>query len=92
MSRFTNSFLDRIIYGNSLLKSTAFHTKSEVDIKLIEMAANLAKDITDLRLTDLELALYSAVVLFDCGKLTLFLSLLSLFKQSKQNILSFETK
>lgn len=68
LSRYIDLQTNRILFDNLLLTPEAFFTDSTPEIKLIGCAYDLAKTIAELKLTDVELGLYSAAVLLSGGK------------------------
>ncbi|XP_072750813.1 probable nuclear hormone receptor HR3 isoform X12 [Anoplolepis gracilipes] len=63
MSRYLDLPQDRVLYGDILLPQDSFYTTDTAEMKLVSCVFELAKSIAELKLTETELALYSAAVL-----------------------------
>lgn len=57
-----------VLYENSWLPEEAFYTDDHLEKKLVSSAFEVSRGIAELKLTEVELALYSAVVLLSPGK------------------------
>ncbi|GFR19860.1 probable nuclear hormone receptor HR3 [Trichonephila clavata] len=63
MSRYYDLASRSVLYGESLLPAEAFITSETIEMKLVNNAFAFARSIAEVKLTDTELALYSAYVL-----------------------------
>ncbi|GFY73779.1 probable nuclear hormone receptor HR3 [Trichonephila inaurata madagascariensis] len=63
MSRYYDLASRSVLYGESLLPAEAFITSESIEMKLVNNAFAFARSIAEVKLTDTELALYSAYVL-----------------------------
>ncbi|GBM27292.1 putative nuclear hormone receptor HR3 [Araneus ventricosus] len=63
MSRYYDLASRSVLYGESLLPVEAFSTSDTTEVKLVNNAFAFARSIAEVKLTDTELALYSAYVL-----------------------------
>ncbi|XP_020287691.1 probable nuclear hormone receptor HR3 isoform X3 [Pseudomyrmex gracilis] len=63
MSRYLDLQQNCVLYGDTLLPQEAFYTTDTAEMKLVSCVFELARSIAELKLTETELALYSAVVL-----------------------------
>ncbi|XP_076324587.1 putative nuclear hormone receptor HR3 isoform X1 [Tachypleus tridentatus] len=63
MSRYFDLNTGSVLYGESLLPVEAFMTSDTTEMKLVSSSFDFAKSIAELKLTDTELALFSAYVL-----------------------------
>ncbi|KAJ8687289.1 hypothetical protein QAD02_023083, partial [Eretmocerus hayati] len=63
MSRYLDLQTNCVLYGDTMLPQEAFYTEDTAEIKLVSCVFELAKSIAELKLTETELALYSAAVL-----------------------------
>ncbi|XP_050446401.1 probable nuclear hormone receptor HR3 isoform X3 [Cataglyphis hispanica] len=63
MSRYLDLQQNYILYGDTLLLQEAFYTTDTAEMKLVSCVFELARSIAELKLTETELALYSAAVL-----------------------------
>ncbi|XP_032456311.1 probable nuclear hormone receptor HR3 isoform X11 [Nasonia vitripennis] len=65
MSRYYDLQTGCVLYGESMLPQDAFFTQDTAELKLVTCLFELAKSIAELKLTETELALYSAAVLLN---------------------------
>ncbi|XP_046684025.1 probable nuclear hormone receptor HR3 isoform X2 [Homalodisca vitripennis] len=63
MSRYYELSQDAVLCTDSLLPREAFFTTDQSEQKLVSLAFDVARGVAELKLTETELALYSAVVL-----------------------------
>ncbi|XP_018302841.1 probable nuclear hormone receptor HR3 isoform X2 [Mycetomoellerius zeteki] len=63
MSRYLDLQQNCVLYGDTLLPQEAFYTTDTAEMKLVSCVFELARSIAELKLTETELALYSAAVL-----------------------------
>uniref|UniRef100_A0AAR5PAU8 Probable nuclear hormone receptor HR3 n=1 Tax=Dendroctonus ponderosae TaxID=77166 RepID=A0AAR5PAU8_DENPD len=63
MSRYLDLSHNRVLYGDTMLPQDAFFTSDTAEMKLIGCVFEVAKGLAELKLTETELALYSACVL-----------------------------
>ncbi|CAH0551806.1 unnamed protein product [Brassicogethes aeneus] len=63
MSRYLDLSQNCVLYGDTMLPQEAFFTSDTAEMKLVKCVFELAKSIAELKLTETELALYSACVL-----------------------------
>ncbi|XP_029678428.1 probable nuclear hormone receptor HR3 isoform X3 [Formica exsecta] len=63
MSRYLDLQQNCVLYGDTLLPQESFYTTDTAEMKLISCVFELARSIAELKLTETELALYSAAVL-----------------------------
>ncbi|XP_075549958.1 nuclear hormone receptor 3 ROR-beta isoform X4 [Dermacentor variabilis] len=63
MSRYFDVATGSVLYNDSLLPMDAFITQETQEIKLVNNAFNFVRSIAEMKLTETELALYSAYVL-----------------------------
>lgn len=68
MSRYLDVQQNRVLYGDSLLPQDAFYTADPSEIKLVVAVFEIARYIAEMKLTETELALYSAAVLLTPGE------------------------
>lgn len=68
MTRYYDVNQNCVVYGDTLLPMEAFLTTETVEMKLVNNVFEFAKTIAELKLTDTELGLYSALVLLQAGK------------------------
>lgn len=68
MSRHYDPHRDCVYYADALLPADAFYTQDPVETKLVSLAFELSRSVAALKLTETELALYSAVVLLSPGQ------------------------
>lgn len=69
MSRYFDLSSGCVLYGDTMLPQDAFYTADTAEIKLISLAFEVARGVAELKLTETELALYSACVLLSSGLL-----------------------
>lgn len=67
MSRYVDLPQNCVLYGDYMMPQEAFMTNDTAEMKLVSCIFELSKSITELKLTETELALYSACVLFSPG-------------------------
>lgn len=67
MSRYIDLTQNCVLYGDTLLPEEAFFTNDTLENKLVSLAFEVSRGIAELKLTEVELALYSAVVLLSPG-------------------------
>lgn len=72
MSRHYDPHRDCVYYADALLPADAFYTQDPVETKLVSLAFELSRSVALMKLTETELALYSAVVLLSPGKVYVF--------------------
>lgn len=63
MSRYLDLQQNCVLYGDILLPQDSFYTTDTAEMKLVSCVFELARSIAELKLTETELALYSAAVL-----------------------------
>ncbi|KAH0554355.1 hypothetical protein KQX54_009875 [Cotesia glomerata] len=63
MSRYLDLTQNCVLYGDTMLPQDAFYTTDTAEMKLVSCVFELARSVAELKLTETELALYSAVVL-----------------------------
>lgn len=68
MSRHYDPHRDCVYYADALLPADAFYTQDPTETKLVSLAFEVSRSVALLKLTETELALYSAVVLLSPGK------------------------
>lgn len=71
MSRYFDLQTGCVLYGDTMLPQDAFFTQDTAELKLVTCVFELARSIAELKLTETELALYSAAVLLSHGSLLL---------------------
>ena len=67
MSRYIDLGQNCVLYGDTLLPEEAFFTNDTLENKLVSLAFEVSRGIAEYKLTEVELALYSAVVLLSPG-------------------------
>ena len=67
MSRYLDLQQNFVLYGDTLLPQDAFYTNDTAEMKLVSHIFEVARSVAELKLTDTELALYSAAVLLSPG-------------------------
>lgn len=72
MSRYLDLSQNCVLYGDTMLPQEAFFTSDTAEMKLVTCVFEMAKSIAELKLTETELALYSACVLLSPGKRILY--------------------
>jgi nuclear receptor subfamily 1 group F protein 4 len=73
MSRYFDLSQGCVLYGDTLLPQDAFYTTDTAELKLVTLAFEVARGVAELKLTETELALYSACVLLSSGNLRFIL-------------------
>lgn len=68
MSRYLDLQQNFVLYGDALLPQDAFYTTDTAEMKLVSCVFELARSVAELKLTETELALYSAAVLLSPGE------------------------
>lgn len=68
MSRYLDLQQNCVLYGDTMLPQDAFYTTDTAEMKLVSCVFELARSVAELKLTETELALYSAAVLLNPGK------------------------
>jgi len=68
MSRYLDIQQNCVLYGDTLLPQEAFYTTDTAEMKLVSCVFELARSIAEMKLTETELALYSAAVLLTPGE------------------------
>ncbi|XP_027222336.1 probable nuclear hormone receptor HR3 isoform X6 [Penaeus vannamei] len=68
MTRYYDVNQNCVVYGDTLLPMEAFLTTETVEMKLVNNVFEFAKTIAELKLTDTELGLYSALVLLQADR------------------------
>lgn len=63
MSRYFDVSTGTVLYNDGLLPMDAFITQETLEVKLVNNAFNFVRSIAEMKLTETELALYSAYVL-----------------------------
>ncbi|GLV39890.1 Hormone receptor 3 [Carabus blaptoides fortunei] len=63
MSRYLDLAQNCVLYGDTMLPQEAFFTTDTAEMKLVTCVFELSKSVAELKLTETELALYSACVL-----------------------------
>jgi len=72
MSRYLDLSHNRVLYGDTMLPQDAFFTSDTAEMKLISCVFEVSKGLAELKLTETELALYSACVLLSPGRSHVF--------------------
>ena len=67
MSRYIDLTQNLVLYGDTLLPDEAFFTNDTLENKLVSLAFEVSRGVGELKLTEEQLALYSAVVLLSPG-------------------------
>ena len=67
MSRYFDLSQNCVLYADTLLPQEAFFTTETAEMKLVTCVFEFAKGVAELKLTETELALYSACVLLSAG-------------------------
>lgn len=57
-----------VLYGDTMLPQDAFFTSDTSEMKLVTCVFEISKGVAELKLTETEIALYSACVLLSPGK------------------------
>ncbi|XP_075217793.1 nuclear hormone receptor 3 ROR-beta [Lycorma delicatula] len=68
MSRYYDLSQNCVLYADTLLPQDAFYTTDTNEMKLVTLAFEVARGVAELKLTETELALYSAVVLLSADR------------------------
>lgn len=68
MSRYLDLSQNCVLYGDTMLPQDAFFTTDTAEMKLVTCVFEVAKSVAELKLTETELALYSACVLLSPGE------------------------
>ncbi|CAL4091677.1 unnamed protein product, partial [Meganyctiphanes norvegica] len=68
MSRYYDVNQNCVVYGDTLLPREAFLTTETVEMRLVTNVFEFAKTVAELKLTDTELGLYSALVLLQADR------------------------
>lgn len=68
MSRYFDLSTGCVLYGDTMLPQDAFYTADTAEIKLVSLAFEVARGVAELKLTETELALYSASVLLSSDR------------------------
>lgn len=68
MSRHYDPHRDCVYYADALLPADAFYTQDPIETRLVSLAFEVSRSVASLKLTETELALYSAVVLLSPGQ------------------------
>ena len=74
MSRYFDLSQNTVLFGDTLLPVEAFLTPDTVEAKLVTCVFDFAKNLAELKLSEIQLALYSAFVLLSSGTARRFLS------------------
>lgn len=69
MSRYIDIQNNHVLYSDMMLPQEAFYTADTAEFKLVSCIFDIARNVAALKLTETELALYSAAVLLSPGKL-----------------------
>jgi nuclear receptor subfamily 1 group F protein 4 len=67
MSRYFDLSQNCVLYADTMLPQDAFFTTETAEMKLVTCVFEFAKGVSELKLTETELALYSACVLLSAG-------------------------
>jgi nuclear receptor subfamily 1 group F protein 4 len=67
MSRYFDLSQNCVLYADTMLPQDAFFTTETAEMKLVTCVFEFAKGVAELKLTETELALYSACVLLSAG-------------------------
>lgn len=73
MSRYYDLSQNAVLFGDTLLPVEAFLTPDSVEAKLVSAVFEFAKSLAELKLSEIQLALYSAFVLLSSGTFSKFL-------------------
>lgn len=82
MSRYLDLSQNCVLYGDTMLPQEAFFTSDTAEMKLVMCVFEVAKSVAELKLTETELALYSACVLLSPGQCTFDIFFLLLLNPS----------
>lgn len=69
MSRYIDLSSGCVLYGDTMLPQDAFYTTDTSEVKLVTLAFEVSRGVAELKLTETELALYSACVLLSSGSI-----------------------
>lgn len=69
MSRYYDLSQNAVLFGDTILPVEAFLSPDLVESKLVTCVFDFAKSLAELKLTETELALYSAFILLSSGAL-----------------------
>jgi len=75
MSRYYDLSQNAVLFGDTLLPVEAFLTPDSVEAKLVSAVFEFAKSLAELKLSEIQLALYSAFVLLSSGKSQHFINI-----------------
>lgn len=67
MSRYYDLSQNCVLYAETMLPQEAFYTNETAEMRLVNLVFDFARSIAEMKLTETELALYSAVVLLSPG-------------------------
>ena len=67
MSRYYDLSQNCVLYAETMLPQDAFYTNETAEMRLVNFVFDFARSIAEMKLTETELALYSAVVLLSPG-------------------------
>ena len=68
MSRYYDLTQNAVLFGDTMLPVAGFLTPDTVEVKLVTSVFDFAKALAELKLTEIQLALYSAFVLLSSGE------------------------
>ncbi|XP_014245659.1 probable nuclear hormone receptor HR3 isoform X2 [Cimex lectularius] len=68
MSRYFDLSSGWVLYGDTMLPQDAFYTTDTAEMKLVTLAFEVSSGVAELKLTETELALYSACVLLSADR------------------------
>ncbi|XP_073986159.1 nuclear hormone receptor 3 ROR-beta isoform X2 [Rhodnius prolixus] len=68
MSRYIDLSSGCVLYGDTMLPQDAFYTTDTSEVKLVTLAFEVSRGVAELKLTETELALYSACVLLSSDR------------------------
>ena len=68
MSRYFDLTQNAVLFGDTLLPVEAFLTTDSVEAELVSAVFDFAKSLAELKLSEIQLALYSAFVLLSSGE------------------------
>lgn len=71
MSRYYDLSQNCVLLGDTLLPEDTFYTNDSLEVELVQKAFEVSKNVAELKLTEVELALYSAFVLLSPGKFSI---------------------
>lgn len=67
MSRYYDSSQSCVLYGDNLVPEDAFQMEDQLEAKLVTLVFQLTHRICMLKLNEVELALFSAIILLSAG-------------------------